>query len=62
MIERFAEYDSRGYRTLGVVEGYSAWASFYDDTSDDRLDIALLSAVHLAPTIRPGADLHLVVA
>jgi SAM-dependent methyltransferase len=42
MIKRFAAYDSRGCRTLDVLEGYSAWASFYDDTTDDRLDIALL--------------------
>jgi predicted TPR repeat methyltransferase len=45
MIKRFAAYDSRGYRTLGVVEGYSAWASFHDDTTDDRLDIALLGSL-----------------
>jgi hypothetical protein len=49
MIKRFAAYDSRGYRTLGVVEGYSAWASFYDGTADDRVDIALLSDFFILP-------------
>jgi SAM-dependent methyltransferase len=45
MAESFAAYDRRGYRTLGVVEGYAEWAASYDETTDDRLDIALLSSL-----------------
>ena len=45
MTKSFAAYDRRGYRTLGVVEGYAAWAASYDETTDDRLDIALLSSL-----------------
>jgi SAM-dependent methyltransferase len=42
MAQRFAHYDSRGYRTLDVAAGYSAWAPSYDTTMDDRLDLPLL--------------------
>ena len=45
MTKSFAGYDRRGYRTLGIVEGYAAWAASYDETTDDRLDIALLSSL-----------------
>jgi SAM-dependent methyltransferase len=45
MTERFARYDSRGYRTLDVPAGYAAWAPVYDSTMDDRLDLPLLSSL-----------------
>ena len=45
MTKSFAAYDRRGYRTLGIVEGYAAWAASYDETIDDRLDIAMLSSL-----------------
>jgi SAM-dependent methyltransferase len=43
MIERFAHYDSRGYRTLDVAAGYAAWAPFYDATMDEHLDLPFLN-------------------
>ena len=45
MTAPFARYDSRGYRTVDVATGYAAWAAFYDDTVDDRLDFPLLSSL-----------------
>jgi SAM-dependent methyltransferase len=44
--ETFARYDTRGYRTVDVAEGYAAWAPFYDATMDDRLDLPLLSSLN----------------
>jgi SAM-dependent methyltransferase len=41
----FVRYDRRGYRTLGVAEGYAAWAPSYDATMDDRLDLPLLGSL-----------------
>jgi SAM-dependent methyltransferase len=43
--ETFARYDTRGYRTMDVAEGYARWAPFYDATMDDRLDLPLLSSL-----------------
>jgi SAM-dependent methyltransferase len=43
----FARYDSRGYRTLAVGAGYTAWAPFYDATMDDQLDLPLLNSLAL---------------
>ena len=45
MTASFSHYDSRGYRTLDVVAGYSVWASSYDATMDDRLDLPLLRSL-----------------
>jgi SAM-dependent methyltransferase len=45
MTQRFDPYDRRGYPTLGVAEGYAAWAPCYDETADNRFDIALLSVL-----------------
>jgi predicted TPR repeat methyltransferase len=42
MAQRFERFDSRGYRTLEVAAGYSAWAPSYDATMDDHLDLPLL--------------------
>lgn len=44
MAQRFAQYDSRGYRTLDMAAGYSAWAPSYDATMDDHLDLPLLGS------------------
>jgi SAM-dependent methyltransferase len=41
--KEFAHYDQRRYRTLGVVDAYTAWAPVYGDL-DDRFDIDLLEA------------------
>jgi SAM-dependent methyltransferase len=39
---RFADYDARGYRTVDVRSGYDEWASTYENTVEDEMDIALL--------------------
>jgi SAM-dependent methyltransferase len=38
----FAAFDLRHYRTVGVPEGYAAWASTYEGTVEDAMDLALL--------------------
>ena len=38
----FAAFDRRHYRTVGVPEGYAAWASTYEATVEDAMDLALL--------------------
>lgn len=42
---RFSDFDSRGYRTVGVREGYRDWVPSYEDTVEDAMDIALLDDV-----------------
>jgi SAM-dependent methyltransferase len=39
----FAAFDQRHYRTVGVTEGYAAWASTYEATVEDAMDLALLN-------------------
>ena len=39
----FARFDRRHYETLPVRSGYAAWASTYDDTVDDVMDMELLN-------------------
>ncbi len=41
----FAPFDTRGYRTVSVREGYGAWAATYEDTVLDAMDLALLERV-----------------
>jgi len=43
MPKPFVHYDQRRYRTLGVVDAYTAWAPVYGDL-DLRFDIDLLEA------------------
>lgn len=38
----FADYDTRGYATLGAREGYAEWAARYEDDVVDEMDLALL--------------------
>jgi SAM-dependent methyltransferase len=38
----FARFDRRHYPTLGVREGYAAWAPTYEDTVSDLMDRRLL--------------------
>lgn len=38
----FKRYDSRGYKTVDVKEGYTQWAKSYDDGFDANLDRRLL--------------------
>ena len=35
----FSPFDNRGYPTLSVKDGYSAWAETYDDTVLDLMDL-----------------------
>lgn len=41
----FTAFDQRGYRTVGVREGYSGWADTYEGTVRDAMDVALLARV-----------------
>lgn len=41
----FSPYDVRGYPTLSVTEGYSAWAETYDDTVLDLMDLRIAEAL-----------------
>jgi SAM-dependent methyltransferase len=39
----FSRFDKRGYPTLGVREGYAAWAPTYETTVSDLMDLRLLA-------------------
>jgi SAM-dependent methyltransferase len=41
----FADFDRRGYPTVGVVEGYRAWEPRYETTVEDTMDLALLDRI-----------------
>lgn len=41
----FAPFDARGYRTVGVRDGYDGWADSYERSVPDEADIALLEAI-----------------
>ena len=55
----FARFDSRGYRTVDVREGYGGWAPTYEATVPDELDLALLERLSAVdwPQVRRAADL-----
>jgi SAM-dependent methyltransferase len=55
----FAQFDARGYPTMGVREGYAGWAATYEATVPDELDVALLEALTAVPwrEARRAADL-----
>jgi SAM-dependent methyltransferase len=55
----FAAFDQRHYRTVGVAEGYEAWAPIYEETVDDVMDLALLGRIDTVEWSRVGraADL-----
>jgi SAM-dependent methyltransferase len=55
----FARFDARGYRTVGVREGYSGWVASYEATVPDELDISLLEELSQIDwrTVRRAADL-----
>jgi SAM-dependent methyltransferase len=38
----FADFDTRGYRTVDVRTGYGQWVGSYEDTVEDVMDLALL--------------------
>lgn len=41
----FSHFDTRNYPTLPVQEGYGAWASTYEDTVLDLMDLRLLERI-----------------
>lgn len=41
----FADFDSRGYPTVDVRTGYGRWASTYEATVQDLMDLGLLDAL-----------------
>jgi SAM-dependent methyltransferase len=41
----FADFDKRGYRTVGARSGYGEWARTYEDTVKDAMDLDLLDAI-----------------
>jgi SAM-dependent methyltransferase len=55
----FARFDTRGYRTVGVREGYGNWVASYEETVPDELDVALLERLCEVEweNVRRAADL-----
>jgi len=55
----FADYDSRGYRTVDARTGYGEWVDSYENTVEDAMDLALLAALEVPEwdAIRRVADL-----
>ncbi|GAA2592797.1 class I SAM-dependent methyltransferase [Streptomyces axinellae] len=55
----FADFDTRGYRTVDVATGYGRWVSTYEDTVEDVMDLALLDELTVPgwPGVRRAADL-----
>jgi len=45
----FARFDTRNYPTVPVRDGYRDWASTYEDTVEDAMDIALLERIESVP-------------
>lgn len=56
---QFADFDSRGYRTVDVRTGYGEWVATYEQTVEDAMDVALLDALARVPwrTLRCAVDL-----
>ncbi|MCC3326856.1 class I SAM-dependent DNA methyltransferase [Nocardia abscessus] len=54
----FADFDRRDYRTVDVATGYDGWASTYEQTVLDEMDLALLGRLRLdLGRVRRAADL-----
>ncbi len=55
----FADFDRRNYRTVDVATGYNGWASTYEQTVMDEMDLALLDRLHHPDwgRVRRAADL-----
>ena len=55
----FARFDARHYPTLGVREGYAAWAPTYESTVSDLMDQRLLERLKSVdwPKVDDAADL-----
>ena len=55
----FARFDARHYPTLGVRDGYAAWAETYEDTVLDLMDLRLLARLETIDWPRVGRALDL---
>jgi SAM-dependent methyltransferase len=55
----FTEFDRRHYETVGVRQGYAAWAPTYEETVHDVMDLALLERIDSVrwPDVGRAADL-----
>ena len=55
----FARFDTRHYPTLGVRDGYTAWAETYEATVLDLMDLRLLERLQTVdwPSVRQALDL-----
>ena len=53
----FADFDTRGYRTVDVRTGYAEWVPTYEDTVQDAMDIALLDELRSVEWTGRAADL-----
>ncbi len=55
----FADFDRRHYRTVGVPEGYTAWAETYEGTVEDVMDLALMDRIETVEwsSVKRAADL-----
>jgi SAM-dependent methyltransferase len=53
----FADFDSRGYRTVDVRSGYGEWATTYEQTVEDAMDIELLEQLEQVSWSGEAADL-----
>jgi SAM-dependent methyltransferase len=56
---RFADFDTRGYRTVDVRSGYGRWVRTYEDSVLDAMDIGLLRRLSVPSwgSVRRAADL-----
>ena len=56
---RFANFDTRGYRTVDVRTGYGEWVASYEQTVQDAMDVALLESLGSVPwgALDSAADL-----
>ena len=53
----FADFDSRGYRTVDVRRGYGEWVATYEQTVEDAMDIELLESLERVAWAGEAADL-----
>jgi SAM-dependent methyltransferase len=55
----FSDFDTRGYRMVDARTGYGEWATTYERTVEDAMDVELLDRLESPPwaTIRVAADL-----
>ena len=55
----FSSFDTRHYPTVPVTEGYGEWASTYEDTVLDAMDLRLLERIQTVPwaDVLQAADL-----